>query len=295
MIYLNLPTFGQYEYARLCIESLLPSLGADLQLMVLDDGSPDDTAPRLQAYLSDKPYVTFLRSRTNDGCIVVRNTLMATSFGDPKVEAVILTESDTVVHPQTIVNLIAFWRKHPEYWMVCGVEMGTEVEHFDDFMPFDNKFPLGLHRWCLALLPRHTYEVIGPIDTGFDRYGFDDTDYFDMIQCTPHCKPVWSTCLAPYIHLHGSHRSWFTDDRVLRGILKSRRYYISKWEARGRDMSAMHAPGNAYGDWEQRIATGESMDALIDEAKQMSPGQLVAYTDHYRAVLNKRRIEQNGR
>ena len=294
MIHLNLPTFGQFEYAEQCIASLLPSLSPDVQLIVLDDGSPDDTAAKLADLLFEKPYVRFIGESENVGVVEARNKMLKISFSDPEVESVVLTESDTIVAPYTIENLLSFWRSHKEYWMVCGTEIGTEVEHFLDFVPFDNRFPLTLHRWCLALLPRHTYEVIGPIDSGFDRYGFNDTDYFDMIQCAPHYKPVWSTCLAPYIHLHGSHRSWFTDDRVLRGILNSRRYYIAKWEARGRDMSHMQAPGNAYDDWERRLAEGESMDTLIAEAKQMGPDQLVSYTNETRAYLNKRRIEQNG-
>lgn len=293
MIYINVPVYGQKDITKLALDAIFPVLNSDLRLMVNDDCSPDGTREWLQEYLKDRPFVTLMLAETNGGCIVSRNQMLKACFADKAVDAVIMMDNDVIVASYSITNLISYWRARP-YWMVCGVEIGTEVKHFDDFVPFDNKDPLKLHRWCLALLPRNTYEVIGPIDEGFTRYGFDDSDYFDMIQCSTSERLVWSTCLAPYIHYKGSHHSWRTNPAVLTGILESRAYYIRKWEARGRDMSHMKKADSAFLSWVERVEKGETIESLVAEAIEVCPALLIDDANARREHLNEMRRRQDG-
>lgn len=264
--------------------------------MIRDDASPEEDRRWLFEYVAACPerQIVVRWSPENEGCIHVRNRMMQECFSDANTEAVILMDNDIILAPYSLPNLIRFWREHLFYWLVFGVEIGTEIEHLSDFEPYDNNFPLQLHRWCLTLLPRSTYNAVGLIDTGFDRYGYDDTDYIDMCMYPPHNGLVWSTCLAPYVHLHGSHRSWFTNPNVLKGVLNSRRYFIKKWEARGRDMSHMNKKGSAFLDWEHRIAQGARIEDLIEEAKRVCPHLLVVDTNARRKHLNRMRRSTHG-
>ena len=61
-----MPTFKQARFLRRAIDSLLTQSMADWELIVVDDGSPDDTQALLAPFLAD-PRIRGVRFDTNQG------------------------------------------------------------------------------------------------------------------------------------------------------------------------------------------------------------------------------------
>ncbi len=70
-----MPTYGQATFIRRAIESLLRQTFTDWELIVVDDGSPDDTAVIVQPYLAD-PRLTYHRLPENRGVGAALNTAL---------------------------------------------------------------------------------------------------------------------------------------------------------------------------------------------------------------------------
>src|SRR3712207_1762603 len=61
-----MPTFKQAAFVRRALDSLLAQTLAEWELVVVDDGSPDDTRVAVAPYLDD-PRVRYLRLDRNRG------------------------------------------------------------------------------------------------------------------------------------------------------------------------------------------------------------------------------------
>ncbi len=86
-----------------CLASLADSSYTNLEIIVLDNGSVDDSVPRLRATF---PEVTLLCSPTNIGCAAGNNwgTRAALARG---CQYVLLLNSDTVVEPDMVAKMVA--------------------------------------------------------------------------------------------------------------------------------------------------------------------------------------------
>ena len=264
-IVITMPVFGQKDVTKLTLDYARRAQKTipNSHILIWDNGSPDGTSEWLRGYVQREE---LFYSPVNLGAPKARNLMFRMAFEQLNASAVIILDNDVVGHPEAMANLVAFWLANPNFWMVTGREVGTKLEDLDTIKLFDNSRPIGHPRWCFALLPLSTWKIVGPQDEAYGFYGYNDIDYFDRI-CITHDSPIWCTALAPFIHLHGSHGSWLTDPSVLYGIVAAKRYYISKWEALGRDMSAYKKPGQAWSDWEKRLDDGSAtMEELVQEA-----------------------------
>ncbi len=61
-----MPTYGQAHFIRRALDSLLAQSLTDWELIVVDDGSPDDTPKIVQPYLAD-PRIRYSRFARNRG------------------------------------------------------------------------------------------------------------------------------------------------------------------------------------------------------------------------------------
>ena len=101
------------------LDSLLSQACADFELIVVDDGSTDETAAILHAYAKRDARIRFLRNETNRGLIFTRNRALQESRG----RYVAIADADDLFHPQRFEKQLQFLRDHP----ACGV-VGSGVE-----------------------------------------------------------------------------------------------------------------------------------------------------------------------
>lgn len=98
-----IPTYGKSRYLDLTLASYLNQTATDYEIVVVDDGSRDDTAAVVERYRDRLP-LTFVR-QSNRGRSAARNTAVRAATGD----VVIFSDDDRLVPPRFVeAHLEAF-------------------------------------------------------------------------------------------------------------------------------------------------------------------------------------------
>jgi GT2 family glycosyltransferase len=96
--------YGRFRStSQLCLESLLP-LPEDVELTILDNGSPDNSADQQRFFLKDYPQVRSIISAVNLGFSGGMNH--AVSQMETPAEWILLVGSDTEFHPDALLKLL---------------------------------------------------------------------------------------------------------------------------------------------------------------------------------------------
>lgn len=103
-----IPTFNRAKQVVAAIESVLSQPGADLEVLVVDDGSTDDTAKVLMAY-RDEPRVRVMTHSTNRGVTSAKNTGLAAVSDDAAWLGIL--DSDDILVPNAIGAMLAGLRE----------------------------------------------------------------------------------------------------------------------------------------------------------------------------------------
>jgi glycosyltransferase involved in cell wall biosynthesis len=119
-----IPCYAQAHFLGSAIESVLEQETVPLEVIVIDDGSPDDVAGVANHY----PSVRYIR-QCNQGLSAARNTGLRATSG----EFVVFLDSDDRLLPGALKAGLACFAQHPESAFVYGdfrfmAEDGTPLE-----------------------------------------------------------------------------------------------------------------------------------------------------------------------
>jgi glycosyltransferase involved in cell wall biosynthesis len=120
-----IPTYNRAHIVLEAVRSVLSQRFRDLELIVVDDGSTDDTAARLAA-LAD-PRLQVIMGR-HAGVSAARNLGVSKASG----ELIAFLDSDDLWHPDKLACEVAFLARHPE---VDAVFTDLEKRHGDQVFP----------------------------------------------------------------------------------------------------------------------------------------------------------------
>ena len=120
-----IPTYNRAHTVLDAVRSVLPQRYRDLELIVVDDGSTDDTAARLGA-LAD-PRLRVIMGR-HAGVSAARNLGVSKASG----QLISFLDSDDLWHPDKLAAEVAFLARHPE---VHAVFTDLEKRHGDHVFP----------------------------------------------------------------------------------------------------------------------------------------------------------------
>ena len=120
-----IPTYNRAHTVLDAVWSVLTQRFRDLELIVVDDGSTDDTAARLAAV--GDPRLQVIMGR-HAGVSAARNLGVAKASGD----LVAFLDSDDLWHPDKLACEVAFLTHHPE---VDAVFTDLEKRHGDQVFP----------------------------------------------------------------------------------------------------------------------------------------------------------------
>lgn len=121
-----IPTYNRAAYVQEAIDSALAQGYDNLEIIVVDDGSTDETRSALAPY-ADRIRYFYQR---NQGVAVARNTAIAASKG----EYIALLDSDDVWLPEKLTRQMDFLLARPEVGMVAchAVAIDPKGKHLDD-------------------------------------------------------------------------------------------------------------------------------------------------------------------
>lgn len=161
-----IPTYNYGRFIREAIDSVLAQTYAPLEILVVDDGSTDDTEQIVRAY-GDR--VRYIRQQ-NAGVGAARNTGIASARG----EYVAFLDSDDVWLPEKLAKEIARFETDPELGLVYGGaerfdESGTLSVALDGIEGWIAPELLRLERSVISsgsgtLLPKRVAEEVGGFD-----------------------------------------------------------------------------------------------------------------------------------
>lgn len=120
IISIIVPAYNVEKYIQACLESILAQIQISHELIVVDDGSVDDTRSRVETLRAAHPEVRFtIVGQANAGISAARNSGIARAVG----EYVAFVDSDDVLRPGALAALSEAIALHHSDVVVCDFNM----------------------------------------------------------------------------------------------------------------------------------------------------------------------------
>jgi glycosyltransferase involved in cell wall biosynthesis len=164
-----MPAYDVGPYIAEAIESVLAQTFGDFELLVVDDGSTDDTAAIAQRYVARDRRVILLRQE-NRGLAAARNTALRHA----RAPLMALLDSDDLWSPRFLQAQLAILDSSPGVDIVTGnartlgsVEHGLPSRPWPDPRPSPNLFTIlsdEFSVFIMSVFRRRVYDTIGGFD-----------------------------------------------------------------------------------------------------------------------------------
>ena len=195
-----IPTFNRAQMVCACVASVLATGWPALEVIVVDDCSPDDTGRYLADRFGDDPRVRVLRNARNAFQAYSRNRGAAVATGD----YLFFLDDDNVVEPAIFRELMAAFGRHPDAGLIAPLAihqrpgkvnviwtLGSDFNRWTsrpkDFMP---NLPVGeLERVTDGnddfpttyspngfMVPRSVFEAVGGMDERYIQI-YEESDF----------------------------------------------------------------------------------------------------------------------
>lgn len=256
-----IPTYDRADVIGRAVDSVLGQTLTDLELLVVDDGSMDETPHVLAEYDDDR--LTYLRHDENRGGSAARNTGLDAATG----EYVAFLDSDDAWRPEKLERQVAVLDERSDDWVAvyCDAEFVVDDPGFFDRLGtrFGNSFGGGtapdegghelvkhvlvdeLHTSAgsTILARRDVVDAIGGFEESLPR--FQDPDFLIRVLCQGKLAYVPETLVLRYDSADPDPELVAAADRQ---FLDLHRDTVEQLEADGHDIRAhhRHAIARAY-------------------------------------------------
>jgi len=169
------PCYDQAAFLEECIESVVAQTYPNLEILIVDDGSPDDTAEVAQRLIERHPVsdIRLLR-KPNGGVSSARNLAIAQSRGS----FILPLDSDDILLPEMVEALVRALALHPEADIAA-----CDIANFAMRTGVDTVGSLGRNVLAANCLPyaslyrRKVWEAAGGYRENM-RWGYEDWDFW---------------------------------------------------------------------------------------------------------------------
>ena len=177
-----IPTFNRGWIIKEAIESVLAQDFTDFELIVVDDGSSDDTAEILDAFGGD---IKIIR-QSNRGVSAARNRGIEASAG----RWIAFLDSDDLWLPQKLSRQVSFFDAHPdamisqteEQWVRNGVRVNPRLRHRKfSGMIFERSLALCLVSPSAVMIRKRLFSDVGLFDESLPAC--EDYDLWLRVSC----------------------------------------------------------------------------------------------------------------
>ena len=169
-----IPTYNYGRYVTEAVDSALAQTYPAVEVIVVDDGSTDDTRERLAAYGDRIRYIY----QANAGLSAARNTGIRAASGP----FVAFLDSDDAFHPRKLELQMALFAARPELGLVGTAQFSDEPRVWADIAPPAPRIDLSLDDIVIrsrfapssAVARRECFAAVGEFDT--DLRSVEDRD-----------------------------------------------------------------------------------------------------------------------
>ena len=198
-----IPTYNRRGYVQEAIDSVLAQTYEDFEVIVVDDGSTDDTREVVERIRDPRVHYMY---QSNAGRSAARNNGIAHSAG----EYVAFLDDDDLYLPDKLASQVAFLEQHPEVELVAGGGdlVDKECRVIGAWRLWEEQPELRLeacmYGWtllvCGVLLRR---SALGRLDSWFadDLEVAEDTDFFLRLLLAG-CTMAWDRRVVARYRLH---------------------------------------------------------------------------------------------
>lgn len=166
-----IPTYNYAHYVTGAVESALAQTYPDREVIVVDDGSTDDTRDRLAPFEGRIRYV----HQENRGLSAARNTGVRVARG----ALVAFLDSDDLWHPEKLAIQARYLDEHPEVALVASEHLDVHTSAIGrvDWPRVDGSRPIGAHAVSFEdLVISSRFGACGVVAR---RWCFDEVGLFD--------------------------------------------------------------------------------------------------------------------
>ena len=119
------PVYKVEKYIHRCVESILNQTFTDFELILVDDGSPDNCGAICDEYAEKDSRVVVIHQE-NGGLSAARNAGIDWAFANSNSEWLTFVDSDDWIHPQMLEKLLGAVRDSSAKISSCGYWEATE-------------------------------------------------------------------------------------------------------------------------------------------------------------------------
>lgn len=112
-----IPTFNRAKMVCDCVASVLAQQGVALEVIVVDDCSPDDTGIVMAERFGGDCMVKYLRNGKNSFQAVSRNAGARMASG----RYLFFVDDDNILEPNAVAEVIACFKRHPDAGLVAPI------------------------------------------------------------------------------------------------------------------------------------------------------------------------------
>lgn len=124
-----MPVYNGADTLQAAIESILQQTYTDFELIIVADGSEDNSLSIMQRFEASDSRVRIFRNAVHQGVAVARNDLIAAASDDADFFAFVTC--DNISDPQRLAKQVEFLDSHPE---ISGVGTAISLYHHHDTM-----------------------------------------------------------------------------------------------------------------------------------------------------------------
>lgn len=129
-----LPNFNSVEFLPKSIRSLLDQTEPFAEIIIVDDGSTDNSVDVIESFMKDHPHIRLLQHEKNQGVNPALNTGIRHATGD----YILLCAADDWYDPHMVARAQEAARRYPRVGVICGDAI---VQRFDLKEPFYRMLP----------------------------------------------------------------------------------------------------------------------------------------------------------
>lgn len=113
------PVYKSEAFISRCIESVLAQTYRDLELILMDDGSPDSSGAICDAYAQQDSRIHVIHQQ-NTGVCVARNNALDYVFEHSDSNWIFFIDNDDWMHPETLERLLCAAEENGTRIAICG-------------------------------------------------------------------------------------------------------------------------------------------------------------------------------
>ena len=124
-----IPIYNVELYMDDCIQSVLNQSYQDIEIILVDDVSPDKCPQMCDDYAKRENRIIVIHRKKNGGLSAARNSGLAIATG----EYVYFLDSDDKIFPNTIASMVEMVKKYPDVDLIQGnIEIQDKHSHYTD-------------------------------------------------------------------------------------------------------------------------------------------------------------------